>query len=223
MVVSSQAADVARVAVPTRTADENIVALRKPLDDVRAAARDVRLAFTDAALVGLGVALLLGAGIAGTLLRRLRRLRRAALDVAEHGLGAGVPEDRSPDEVGDLSRAFARMQSRLRHEEESRRNFVATASHEMRTPLASLQGMLELLEQDLEAMPARPPDAREAQALPGADGQAERTGRGSARPHPARRRRGAAQRAGRAARGLPGGDRRVRGSRGPGSAGPPAR
>jgi signal transduction histidine kinase len=162
VVVTSQAADVARVAVLTKTADSRIVvALRKPLDDVQAAARDVRIAFTDAALVGLGVALILGVGIAGTLLRRLRRLRTAALDVAEHGLGgADLPEDRSRDEVGDLSRAFARMQSRLRHEEDARRNFVATASHEMRTPLASLQGMLELLEQDLVASPPDLSDAR---------------------------------------------------------------
>jgi signal transduction histidine kinase len=160
--VSSQAADVARVAVPVTVGGQHLViALRKPLDNVSAAARDVRTAFTDAALAGLGIALLLGIGIASTLLRRLRRLRVAALGVGEPGLGEEVVADRSRDEVGDLSRAFAWMQSRLRRQEEARRSFVATASHELRTPLASLQGMLELVERDLDA---RPPDVGDARA-----------------------------------------------------------
>jgi len=149
------------VAMPVRIGEERVVvALRKPPDDARAAARDVRVAFTDAALAGLGTALLLGMGFATTLLRRLRRLRAAALEVAERGVYAEVPSDRGRDEVGDLSRAFSRMQSRLRQQERARRNFVATASHELRTPLASLQGMLELLERDLAIVPPDLADAR---------------------------------------------------------------
>lgn len=169
--VGGQAADEARVSVPVTVGGHHLViALRKPLDDVSAAARYVRVAFTDAALAGLGIALLLGIGIASTLLRRLRRLRAAALGVAEHGVGAEagaggeVVADRSRDEVGDLSRAFASMQSRLRLQEDARRRFVATASHELRTPLASLQGMLELLERDLAAAPPDLGDAREQTA-----------------------------------------------------------
>lgn len=160
VVVGGQSADVARVSVPIKVGGRGaVIALVKPLDDVGAAARDVRVAFTEAALAGFGIALLLGIGLSGTLLRRLRRLRGAALEVADHGLGADVPADGSSDEVGDLGRAFARMQNRLRHQEDARRNFVATASHEMRTPLASLQGMLELLEEDLRTHPPDLPDA----------------------------------------------------------------
>jgi signal transduction histidine kinase len=171
--VSGQSADVARVAVPVTVGGQHLViALRKPLDDVNAATRAVRTAFTDAALAGLGIALLLGIGIASTLLRRLRRLRAAVLGVAEHGHAADVVADRSRDEVGDLSRAFVWMQSGLRRQEEARRSFVATASHELRTPLASLQGMLELLERDLAA---RPPDLGDARAQVGrAQEQAKR-------------------------------------------------
>jgi signal transduction histidine kinase len=160
--VSGQAADEAQVAVPVTVGGKHLViALRKPLDNVHAAASDVRRAFTDAALAGLGIALLLGVGIASTLLRRLRRLRAAALAVGDRGLETEFVPDRSRDEVGDLSRAFARMQSSLRRQEEARRSFVATASHELRTPLASLQGMLELLERDLIT---EPPDLGDARA-----------------------------------------------------------
>ena len=43
------------------------------------------------------------------------------------------------------------MQRELRRQEAARRSFVATASHELRTPLTSLQGTIELLEEDLRA------------------------------------------------------------------------
>jgi signal transduction histidine kinase len=133
--------------------------LRKPLDDANAAAAGGLHAFTSASLVGLGAALLLGIGIANTLVRRLHRLRDATLMLADHGLGSELAADPARDEVGDLGRAFATMQRRLRDQEEARRVFVAKASHELRTPLASLRAMLELLEEDLGA---RPPDLADA-------------------------------------------------------------
>ena len=41
------------------------------------------------------------------------------------------------------------MQASINRQENARRAFVATASHELRTPLTLLQGMLELLDDDL--------------------------------------------------------------------------
>jgi signal transduction histidine kinase len=81
--------------------------------------------------------------------------------MAADGAVADLPVDRARDEVGDLSRTFALMQTRLRHQEAARRAFVATASHELRTPLASLDAMLELLGEDLNAGHVDIEDARE--------------------------------------------------------------
>jgi signal transduction histidine kinase len=112
----------------------------------------VRSAFATAAVIGLGVALLLGIVLSTGLSRRLGRLRRSALALAREGVSAPVPPvDDGRDEVGDLARALASMQQALRRQEEARRAFVATASHELRTPLTSLQGNLELLLEDLDA------------------------------------------------------------------------
>ena len=47
---------------------------------------------------------------------------------------AEPPADGRRDEIGELTRAFASMHSRLRRQESARRAFVATASHELRTP-----------------------------------------------------------------------------------------
>jgi signal transduction histidine kinase len=109
----------------------------------------VRNAFLAAAAVGLLVAILLGIGLATGIGRRLARLRAAAVRVAEEGTDAPTPRDDGRDEVGDLARALASMQRELRRQEAARRSFVATASHELRTPLTSLQGTIELLEDDL--------------------------------------------------------------------------
>jgi signal transduction histidine kinase len=142
--------NVVDLAVPLRGPDHTyVLALSKPLSDVGSTVRQVRDAFLKAALVGLLAAVLLGLALTTTLLRRLDRLRRAALRVTEEGPGAPPPRDDSADEVGDLARAFAAMQDALRRQEDARRAFVATASHELRTPLTSLQGTLELLDEDL--------------------------------------------------------------------------
>ena len=138
-----------------------VLAVRKRLVYVPDATRVVQDAFLKAAGVGLAVALLLGIGLASTMLRRLERLRDATRELDERGLGAEPPTDGSRDEIGELTRAFVSMQTRLRRQEDARRTFVATASHELRTPLASLDGMLELIADDLEAEPVDLEDARE--------------------------------------------------------------
>jgi signal transduction histidine kinase len=83
------------------------------------------------------------------MLRRLERLRDASRELERQGLEAPLPSDDGRDEIGELARAFASMQAKLRLQEAARRAFVATASHELRTPLASLDGMLELLGEEL--------------------------------------------------------------------------
>ncbi len=137
-----------------------VLVVDKHLQYVAQAVGVVRKAFIVAAAAGLGTALLLGIGIATTMLRRLERLRDATARLERRGLDTPVPTDNGRDEIGDLARAFAGMQSQLRRQEDARRSFVATASHELRTPLTSLDGMLELLEDDLSGEHLDLEDAR---------------------------------------------------------------
>jgi signal transduction histidine kinase len=156
----------ARAALPFTTPikggspDHWVLVVRKPLDTVTAAVATVRRAFLYAALAALAITLLLGIPLSATIVRRLRRLHHAALQLAADGPPVALPKDRRRDEVGDLGRAFAQMQDRLQQQEEARRAFVSTASHELRTPLASLDGMLELLHDDLESGALDLADAR---------------------------------------------------------------
>jgi signal transduction histidine kinase len=151
------------VAYPLKIAAQRyVLVLSKRLDYVSSAFNVVRTAFVKGAAAGLLIALLLGLGLTSTLLRRLERLRDATRELERHGADASpLPQDSRHDEIGELARAFARMQARLRGQEAARRSFVATASHELRTPLASLDGTLELLEDDLEIGQLDLDDARE--------------------------------------------------------------
>jgi signal transduction histidine kinase len=130
----------------------------------------VETAFIKAAAAGIGIALLLGIGLATALSRRLERLRGAARELTFSGssqqleLRTLLPSDSRRDEIGELARAFVDMQERLRRQEEARHTFLATASHELRTPLTSLDGMLELLQEDLDPAQLDLEDARERTA-----------------------------------------------------------
>ena len=102
------------------------------------------------ALIALVAALGLGYGGARIFARRIRKLEQAADRIASGRFDEPI-EDSSPDELGELARAFERMRQRLAGLEHARREFIANASHELRTPLFSLGGHLELLvDEDLD-------------------------------------------------------------------------
>jgi signal transduction histidine kinase len=127
-----------------------VLVVERRLTEVTTAVEQLRNALLAAGAIGLLVAIALAVALSSTLLRRLGRLRSAALRITEEGVvDAPLQRDDGRDEVGDLARAFGRMQQELRRQEDARRSFVATASHELRTPLTMLQGTMELLEEDL--------------------------------------------------------------------------
>ena len=139
-----------------------VLEIIRHVDYLASADSAVRTAVLYAALVGLGVALLLGLGLSSRLLRRLRRLRDASRSLDESDLGAlEMRHDDVPDEIGEVARGFTTMRQQVRRQEDARRVFVATASHELRTPLMSLETALELLEEDLDSESVDIDDARE--------------------------------------------------------------
>jgi len=100
-------------------------------------------------LVAGGIALLLALVgsylIARALAQRVKRLELAAEQVAAGNFAQPIPVD-SSDEIGQLAVAFNAMQRQLSQLESARKKFIATASHELRTPIFSLGGFVELLE-----------------------------------------------------------------------------
>jgi signal transduction histidine kinase len=105
------------------------------------------------ALWGLGLVILVTAGVGLLLFRRLtQRLRRMQSVVAdfEQGEFDRRVEVTSHDEVGRLGECFNRMadnleetMEELRQADRMRRELVANVSHDLRSPIASIQGYLE--------------------------------------------------------------------------------
>ena len=79
--------------------------------------------------------------------RRVRVLERGAEQVAGGDFTAVFPTGKD-DELGQLARALDDMQHQLARLESARRRFIATASHELRTPIFSIGGFLELIEDE---------------------------------------------------------------------------
>jgi signal transduction histidine kinase len=100
-----------------------------------------------ATAAALLIALVGGYFVAHRLARRVRRVERAAADVAHGHFQEPLPVD-SEDELGQLTRTFNDMQRQLREVDIARKEFIATASHELRTPIFSLAGFVELLQDE---------------------------------------------------------------------------
>jgi two-component system OmpR family sensor kinase len=135
----------AEVAIPDRYGDVILYAasLRATLENVDL----VRSRLIWAGLIALGLAVLVGWGAASAFARRIRRLERAADRIAAGNFDEPVV-DLGRDEVGELALAFDRMRSQLAQLDDARRAFIANASHELRTPIFSVGGFLELLQED---------------------------------------------------------------------------
>jgi two-component system, OmpR family, sensor kinase len=139
-----------RYAEAAQPADMSVVLVSSSLEDSFSTVDLVKNRVLISALIALVAALLLGLGGARFFARRIRNLERAAERIASGKFDEPI-EDSSPDELGQLARAFDRMRLRLAGLEHARREFIANASHELRTPLFSLGGHLELLlDEDLD-------------------------------------------------------------------------
>jgi signal transduction histidine kinase len=128
--------DVVRVALYSRS-----------FGDITETVSFIRRRLLVATAIALVVALVGAFVVAQALARRVRRLEEGAKQVIAGRYAEPLPVD-SEDELGQLTRTFNQMRRKLRQVDVARKEFIATASHELRTPIFSLAGFVELLQDE---------------------------------------------------------------------------
>lgn len=98
-----------------------------------------------AALFGLGVAFILAAVISGQLIKQLSALGGAARAVARGDYSHQVPDTSGPAEVRAVAQAFNTMVSEVQSTQQAQRDFLANVSHDLKTPLTSIQGYAQAI------------------------------------------------------------------------------
>lgn len=105
------------------------------------------------ALLAVGLVLL---AFASRLSSRIRRLRDATENALERdGRVRGFPTSDAGDEIGDLSRSFARLLAEIAASQDYLRSLAGKLSHELNTPIAIVRGALDNLDADALAAAER--------------------------------------------------------------------
>jgi two-component system OmpR family sensor kinase len=124
-----------------------VVVFSAPLGDVQRNVALIRRQIAIAGAFALLFASVAGYLVARALSRRIKRLETAAEKVTAGDFSERIPID-GDDELSDLARAFNDMQRQLAQLDSARKRFIAVASHELRTPIFSLGGFVELLQDE---------------------------------------------------------------------------
>jgi len=92
-----------------------------------------------AGIVGIVFAVILAALISRTIAKPLQRVAKAATDVARGNYGVHVPVS-GPPELRSLAESFNRMTAEVLAANNAQRDFLGNVSHDLKTPLTSIQG-----------------------------------------------------------------------------------
>lgn len=133
---------------PLSNGDYLVVAAPRPKVQVLTILRDeFAVPFVQAGGAALILALILAFWIAKWVAAPLQRMAHAARSLAgSRSLANSEPIPlEGPDEVKELGKAFNEMVHRVQASQQSQRDFVANVSHELKTPLTSIQGFAQAI------------------------------------------------------------------------------
>ena len=119
-----------------------------PFDPTRALSdpifRELFQPLVVAGLLALGVSVVLAAVVTRSVARPLQHVARAANRIAADDYDQSVPLE-GPSEVQEMAGNFNVMAQKMRDSQQIQRDFLANISHELKTPLTSIQGFAQAI------------------------------------------------------------------------------
>lgn len=142
---------------PSGQQSATIVAERRPTVSLQAILANfgmsLFLPLVQAAFIGLLLAVVLSALISRTIARPLQAASEAALAITRGDLSKRVPMT-GPREVRAVASAFNRMTEEVQKTQQAQRDFLANVSHDLKTPLTSIQGYSQAIMEGAARSPA---------------------------------------------------------------------
>lgn len=133
--------------------DALILAAGTSLEGVRSDLRNLALTLGGLSLAVWMLALITGRKLSRMALRPVTEMAAAARAIEGYEPGSRLPAYEADDELGELCHSFNALLDRLGESMERQQRFTGDASHQLRTPLTSLQGHV-----DLALRQGRPPE-----------------------------------------------------------------
>ena len=131
---------------------QGFIGVERPFSQIEVNIRDLKHNILKAFLLSAIFAVLVSVVFSYFMVKRVNRLSKASQKVAKGDYDVYIDHS-NRDEIDRLSADFNKMIKALKewrqevmHLEERRRNFMQDAAHEMRTPLTTINGLLEGLE-----------------------------------------------------------------------------
>ncbi len=119
------------------------IVIARPVGELQDEVVDLVQSIALGLLVTTLLLIFLSYGLAGRILKPIGVINRLSRDISDRTLDRRIPLGKSRDELYDLSSSLNRMFDRLQYSFDAQKQFVADASHELKSPITLLTLFME--------------------------------------------------------------------------------
>lgn len=113
-----------------------LVQIARPMEKLQDEINDLIISVTVGLVTFAITLIILSYFVAGKILQPIATINKLASDISDKTLDKRIPLGRNHDELFDLSSSLNRMFDRLQFSFQHQKEFIANASHELKTPIA---------------------------------------------------------------------------------------